>query len=319
MLKITKLNRHCTLVSPNRPEIWKCNALVIDHGASLTLIDGNFNALEIDQLLSLFGKPIKACLSSHSHVDHINNLHCLEARGIPIFSPAAEHKYLLNIEILLQEGGADEQSARAEMKEFIVNELGFRNLTRVTEFAPDTVFADAFIEDEIKIASLPLPGHSPGHTGYLIAGPTGPDILFVADIGLDDFGAWYGFSYCNLADYRTSIKKLQKLYNPERQILISSHNLPHYPDNPGDFDTIITGLNFTEEKILQTLAGESGKTVADLTFIGLYYPLKALQRMRGGLRRLYYFWEFCSIQNHLKELEKRQKVTRIDDRWFYQG
>ncbi len=315
MLTLTQLNRHCTLASPSRPEIWKCNTLVIDHGASLTLIDGNLNTPEIDNLEKLFGKPIKACLSTHSHIDHINHLHCLEKRKIPILSPEAEHKYLLNIDLLLQAGGADNQSARAEMGEFIIDELGFKALTKVTAFAPDTVFT----EDEIRLQSIPLPGHSPGHTGYLITSPTEPDILFVADIGLDNFGAWYGFAYCDLADYRTSIRKLQKLYDPQKQILVSSHNLPHFPDHPGNFDPILTGMIATEEKILQALNKTGGQTVTDLTFTGLYYPLQALKRMRGGLRKLYSFWEFYCIQNHLKDLQKSRRVyLDNDDRWYLQ-
>ncbi len=199
------------------------------------------------------------------------------------------------------------------MQDFITDELGFRNLTKVTGFSPETVFNDG----EIRLQSIPLPGHSPGHTGYLINSPNEPDILFVADIGLDDFGAWYGFAYCDLADYRNSIAKLKEMYDQNQQILISSHSTPHFHDNPADLDRILNSISTTEAKIIQALTQKNGQTVTDLTFTGLYYPLRSIKRMWGGLRKLYYFWELYCIQNHLEDLQNNQKVKLDDDgKWF---
>lgn len=316
MLKLTPLNKYCTLATPNRLEIWKCNTLIIDHGDHLSLIDGNLNSSELDNLTTLFEKTVATCYSTHTHVDHVNNLHCLENRGIEIFSPELELQYLLDIDLLLKDGGAEEQSARVEMRDFITGELGFRNLSKAKGFSPEAAFTDS----GIKLQSIPLPGHSPGHTGYLVSCPGEPDLLFVTDIGLDDFGAWYGFDYCDLGDYRNSIARLKEIYDPTRQILLSSHNSPNFPGNPGDFDRILDGIAATETKILQTLSQNSnGQTTTEMTFTGLFYPLRSLRRMQGGLRKLYYFWEFYCIQNHLEDLLKKQQVTVDEEgRWFLQ-
>ena len=316
MLKLTPLNQHCTLAAPNRLEIWKCNTLIIDHGPHLSLIDGNLNEPELDDLTARFGKPVAACYSTHTHVDHVNNLHFLERRGISIFSPASESRYLSDIDLLLQEGGAEEQAARTEMRDFITGELGFRNLHKVSGFAPESVFADG----KIRLQAISLPGHSPGHNGYLVSSPDAAEVLFVADIGLDDFGAWYGFNYCSLADYRAAIARLKKMYDPARQILLSSHSHPLFPGEAGDFDRILTGINATETRIVEALTRAGGQSVADLTFTGLFYPMRSLKRMQGSLRKLYYFWEFYCIQNHLEDLRDRGRAERDETgKWFLQG
>ena len=64
--------------------------------------------------------------------------------------------------------------------------LGFEELESVEGFKAGR----EFIFGDIIISTIPLPGHSPGHTGYVIKrnGTSYRPVLFVADIGLGEFG-----------------------------------------------------------------------------------------------------------------------------------
>ena len=313
MLKFTKLTQSTTLVRSKRPEIWKCNALIIDCENASILIDCNFNEPETSQLLDFLHNPAVACYITHTHIDHVNHLHFLAGRGVPIYAPEPENLFLSEIDLLLLNGGAEERAMRTEMKDYICGDLGFKEIEKVISFVSGTTVQHA----NITIESIPLPGHSPGHTGFLITDcKTQEKVLFVADIGLDDFGAWYGFAYCDLTEYRKSLSHLNNLYKPRRQILLSSHGNPHFHNNPGNLGWISDGIDKTEKKLLRNLSVNPGKTVAELTFTGLYYPLSSIGKMPEKLKKLYNFWEYWTLKNHLLELEKNNVVKQQDNkRW----
>lgn len=307
-----------TLLAVKRREVWKCNVLAVDCGAEIVLIDGNLTAAEIDRVEADYGRPVSTVFSTHTHLDHVNHLHAAAARGIRILSPAPEAAYLRDIDRLLVAGGMRTKSEREEMKHFMGEVLGLKPVPAVEEFTPGAQFAIG----GITIRSVHLPGHAPGHCGYLAGAVSDVrQVFLVADLGLDDFGAWYGFDYCDLAAYRESIHRAETLYDPENHVLLGSHGRPHFPENPGNFKAIRAGIDRTGELILAALRECGAATVDELACSGLYYSPDALGRLDGTMKKLYRYWERCTILHHLRELEERRLVRRdaAADRWSVRG
>uniref|UniRef100_UPI0005277505 MBL fold metallo-hydrolase n=1 Tax=Streptomyces bikiniensis TaxID=1896 RepID=UPI0005277505 len=53
-----------------------------------------------------------------------------------------------------------------------------------------------------------LPGHTPGHSGYLVE-PDG--FLYVADIDLTSFGPYYGDPGSSLPDFEASMRRCREI------------------------------------------------------------------------------------------------------------
>ncbi|MCK5077944.1 MAG: MBL fold metallo-hydrolase, partial [Calditrichia bacterium] len=282
------------------------------------LIDCNFDIDEIEEIIRFVNKPIAAYFVTHTHIDHINNLHIIESLGIPIYVPTPEDKYPCNFELIFKFSGANELNASQQMKQLAFEILDYRDLKSVVPFTP----GKSFTYDQIIIETIALPGHSPGHCGFLIydKNTSTPKILFASDIGLDSFGAWYGFKNCSLKDYRISLNIIKDLYTSGDCILTSSHNKPLFKKDISVFDKIINRMNKTESRIIEKLNYENSISLKDITFTGVYYRLLNVNKLDKMYKQLYYFWEYFILKHHLHDLQERGIVKKVaDDSWVLKG
>lgn len=135
-------------------------------------------------------------LVSHAHEDHIAGLHRYD---VPVHIHEGDLGALQSREVMLAGFGLPpEASAAADRM--------LRDEFHVTG-RPDALgFTDGSVFDlgGRKVTALHLPGHTPGHSGFLVE-PDG--FLFVADIDLTSFGPFYGDVGSDLAAFEASMHR----------------------------------------------------------------------------------------------------------------
>ncbi len=308
MLKITDLTERTKLVQLKSKSLWQCNGLAVSTDEGTILIDCNLPGDALDKLLGAIDQPVKAYYVTHMHLDHASNIADVEARGIPVYAPEPELKYISDFKNLLLDSGAIDLGVEKEMEYLFNTIFKYRNIRDVSGYTPGRDIAAG----SVAIRSIPLPGHSPGHTGFQIM-DEGKTLLFTTDTGLEKLGAWYGFRYCSISRYRESVNRLLNLYN-EGDILMGSHSDPYYNYNPGLLHEIIEKINISEWRVLKELNEDNPVAIEDLSRRGIYYKKETLDKMEGAMRKLYLFWECCSIENLLEESENSGKVKKTDEK-----
>jgi len=317
MLNYQKLETGIFLVKSNSSVGPKSNGILIKNGEKSgdILIDGNFSKNEIKRLNIDLNAEINTFFVSHTHLDHVSNLHFYENPSIKIFCPVPEDRYLKNMNIFLKENGMVDFGVDNIFRELIYEEFEFKNLTHVHEFKPGTKFT----YNRNIIETIHIPGHSPGHTAYLIRdnSEVRRAILFVSDIGIERSGPWYGLSHCSLEDVRISIRKMENVYlgnNNGDIILTSAHGTAYFTKQPEIFKKALKRIDGNEEKVLQSFNYDYPLGLKDVIFKGVYYPEKHIARLSPSVKKIHFFWEWNIILHHVNELiEKGKLVEKSED------
>jgi hydroxyacylglutathione hydrolase len=164
------------------------------------LVSGTEESILIDPSLTVHdrgGVPgqVDRMLVSHAHEDHI--------AGCSIFPNAKLHSHhddllgLHSVEGVLTLYGFAEP-LRSEWPTTLIEEFHYVPREDATGFSDGYRFELGTIAVEV----VHLPGHTRGHSGFLIE-PDG--VLFVADIDLTGFGPYYGDHWSDLEDFERSI------------------------------------------------------------------------------------------------------------------
>jgi glyoxylase-like metal-dependent hydrolase (beta-lactamase superfamily II) len=96
----------------------------------------------------------------------------------------------------------------------VVEEFQYTARPDATGFAD----GDVFPLGGTRIEIVHLPGHTRGHSGFLIE-PDG--ILFVADVDLSSFGPYYGDHWSSLTDFEKAIDRCREI---EAKWYVTSHH-----------------------------------------------------------------------------------------------
>ena len=309
MIHEKKLTKSVTMVWSDADVPWKCNGLVIRGDDEAILVDCNYKETEINQLLESIAVPVTMYLVSHMHLDHVNNLHEWSGHDIPLLCPIPEDSYLRDFNNLLKYSGSTGYGTDEEMKVFTFKIQGFREIKEIKGYQPGSTFKIK----GVTVESIHLPGHSPGHCGFIIKDERGTlmeKVLFTSDLGLDSFGPWYGFEYCSLSDYRQSISMLRDIYSEGDYILAGSHNEPVFGNTGAPMiDLIDEKINSNEQRLLEYISENKEFSLDDILLTGLYYSRSSMDKMNDLVRKLYRFWEYFALKNHLTDMAERGVIN----------
>ncbi len=171
------------------------NSLLIEGSAETALIDPSVT------LVARGGAPVAvdAVINSHGHEDHV--------AGNGLFSTARVHAHhddlpaVRSLEGLLDVYGFGGE-ARAAFAATVVEEFHY-------EPRPDaTGFGDGHVFDlgQTSIEALHLPGHTRGHSGFVV-----DDVFFLSDIDLTGFGPYYGDAWSDLDQFEASLVRAREI------------------------------------------------------------------------------------------------------------
>lgn len=306
MLKFEEISKGVYLTTTDSQEYWKCNGIIITdvEDSKIILIDCNFNDEEIEEIFEKFGKDLLAYFISHVHVDHVQYVHLYEKYNIPIYCPQPEDEYIRDLKVFMKNNGAIDYGIADLFLLYVSNFTKTKQLKNHIPFASGKIFEYS----NVILKTIHLPGHSPGHTGFEIIRKNSTinshrDVLFITDIGIENFGPWYGFKYCDLGQYRESIDKIEKIYLKGDYILQSSHSEVIKEKNELIFNKARQQLDDAKAR-LEELLKTNPANVEDLIGKGVYYKKSTLAKMDENVRNLYLFWEAFSVKNLLEEIEK---------------
>ncbi|OKH99127.1 MBL fold metallo-hydrolase [Streptomyces sp. CB02923] len=171
------------------------------YGNSL-LVRGTTASLVVDPSLSLVegAPPADLVLVNHAHEDHIAGLGSYE---VPVHVHEGDLDALRSRDALVAGFGLPPDEAAAVDEEL-------RDRFHVRGRPDAKGFGDGVVFDlgGRTVTVVHLPGHTAGHSGFLIE-PDG--FLFVADIDLTSFGPFYGDVGSSLVDFEASMGRCREI------------------------------------------------------------------------------------------------------------
>ncbi len=228
---------------------------------------------------------------SHYHRDHVSYNHLFKESTFSIHKDDAAG--VESREGFLRLSGLHQVDIMSYWK--MVKQKKF-SATKIDVYLND---GDCFDLGYLKIKVLHLPGHTPGHCGFLIENY---NTVFASDIDLTRFGPWYGNASSDLSQFRQSIRRLRSL-KPE--LLITGHSSPVAENIDHKLNNYESVLEQRDEAII-TILKEKPSTLDELSTKNIIY------HRHYGQEALLYF-ERNMIQKHLESLLNREMATKTEN------
>jgi glyoxylase-like metal-dependent hydrolase (beta-lactamase superfamily II) len=176
------------------------NSVLVQGSNETVLIDPSLSFLEVNDL-PITPERVDRVLISHSHEDHLAGL--FRFPHAPVHVHAADRIGLESLDGLMRIYGmspALEAPWRSEVRD------RFHYVPR-----PDAI---SFDDDDVfdvggtRIRVVHLPGHTRGHSGFLIE-PDG--VMFLADVDLTGFGPYYGDAWSSIDDFERTLERCREI------------------------------------------------------------------------------------------------------------
>ncbi|HUE88160.1 MAG TPA: MBL fold metallo-hydrolase [Vicinamibacterales bacterium] len=173
------------------------------HGNSL-LVCGTSETILIDPSLTIAADPppgVDRVLVSHCHEDHLAGLFRYPHAAVHVHRD--DHLGLQSLDGLMTIYGLPSE----------IDAAWRRDVVEKYHYAPRPdalVFEDGdrFDVGGATVRAIHLPGHTRGHSGFLVE-PDG--VMFLADIDLTGFGPYYGDAWSSLDDFERSIQRCREI------------------------------------------------------------------------------------------------------------
>ncbi|MCU1504771.1 MAG: beta-lactamase domain protein [Ilumatobacteraceae bacterium] len=169
------------------------------------LIEGSDGTVLIDPSLTVHDRggirEVDRVLISHAHEDHIAGLSAVRATHIHAHHDDVHG--VRSLDGLLSIYGLAPREA-AEFRVELATTFHIGDVPNATGFDDD----DVFDLGDVTVRVLHLPGHTRGHSAFVIE-PDG--VAFVGDVDLSSFGPYYGDHWSDLEDFVASIATVREL------------------------------------------------------------------------------------------------------------
>ncbi|MGF1596651.1 MAG: MBL fold metallo-hydrolase [Acidimicrobiales bacterium] len=168
------------------------NAVLVEGGAESAIIDPSVTVVAAGGA----PVPVDVVINSHGHEDHV--------AGNGLFAGARVHAHHDDLpavhafEGLLDVYGFPAGPARDEFATTVLEEFHYTARPDATGFGDGHVFD---LGAGVTIEALHLPGHTRGHSGFVI-----DDVFFLSDIDLTGFGPYYGDAWSDLEQFEDSLR-----------------------------------------------------------------------------------------------------------------
>ncbi len=154
----------------------------------------------------------------------------------------------------------------------------------------------------LKVKVLHLPGHTPGHCGFLVEKY---NLLFASDIDLTRFGPWYGNPSSNIEQFRRSIRRVREL---KPALLVTGHVYPVAKNIDQKLSAYEAEIDRRDEEIVSVLK-EGPHSLEQLAQMNIIYP-------RHYNQEILLFFEKNMLQKHLESLVKRRMASKTEEGLF---
>ncbi len=224
---------------------------------------------------------------SHYHRDHVTFNHLFDRALFSVHNEDAPG--VESVDAFFRLSGLNRIDIEAYWK--TVNQATF-SATKINRYLQD---GDKIDLGRITLEVLHLPGHTPGHCGFLIKEY---DLVFSADIDLTKFGPWYGNPSSDLEKFRQSIRRLRQL---DPSVLLTGHSRPvckNIRHKLADYESVI---DQRDEAIIKIIKNKP-LSLEQLT------DHKVIYRRHFGQDLLRYF-EQIMVQKHLVSLGSKELIV----------
>jgi len=224
---------------------------------------------------------------SHYHRDHVTFNHLFDRALFSVHNEDAPG--VESVDAFFRLSGLNRIDIEAYWK--TVNQATF-SATKINRYLQD---GDKIDLGRITLEVLHLPGHTPGHCGFLIKEY---DLVFSADIDLTKFGPWYGNPSSDLEKFRQSIRRLRQL---DPSVLLTGHSRPvckNIRHKLADYESVI---DQRDEAIIKIIKNKP-LSLEQLT------DHKVIYRRHFGQELLRYF-EQIMVQKHLVSLGSKELIV----------
>ncbi|MBW2439152.1 MAG: MBL fold metallo-hydrolase [Deltaproteobacteria bacterium] len=245
-------------------------------------------------LAPIKGMGIDLLILTHCHIDH--RLNCQEIARVPVWCHTSDAGYLKD-------------------RDYFLESMGFKrsglDLTGLFDFDKKafSIETDHRLNhgERIDLGGITLeaihaPGHTPGHTAFLI-----PEhgLIFSGDIDLTPFGPFYGHDFADINEFLASIDKLKHL---EPKVVASGHAGPFSDNLHERFGAYAQVIHDRDQKLLEKLSRP--KSIEHFKGRHLYY--NAYPDFPDLIR----WFELVHIEKHLSRLESMGKVRNENNKWI---
>ncbi|MGI6548785.1 MAG: MBL fold metallo-hydrolase [Syntrophomonadales bacterium] len=293
--ELKKLSQHVSLLEAPEYTFPYCNTILVEDDLCC-LID---TSVTDDAFRYLRNRHLDLIISTHYHVDHnMHNNHLPQAK---IMAHEADFPYLGSRERFITTLGAQ------YFGEDLTRYLKLDRLRYEFREPHETMIDGKVIElGHTRIEVLHLPGHTPGHCGFLF-----PDLgmVFSTDLDLARFGPWYGNALSNVNDF---IQSIDRVIQMKPEMLITSHTAGPITANIQARLTRFRDVIYQREKGVIEALYRGKHTLWEIVDENIIYRKFYEPQMR--------YFEWFMIRQHVQRLEMLGKVFCDNDRYFlYDG
>jgi glyoxylase-like metal-dependent hydrolase (beta-lactamase superfamily II) len=240
-------------------------------------------------------RQVTGVFLSHFHEDHQKYNYLFP--GARFYGPLLEAAAFASMEGVFRLMGITDPQFRDYWQRTLTRDFHFRPLADFTPYFPGQLFQLGDVVLEI----IPLPGHTPGHSGFHFRRQ---ELLYLADVDLTPFGPWYGDAASDLEAFAATLEGLELF---QARTYITAHEQGIFTPEAfraglADYRHMLTRR---ETRLLASL--DTPQSLARLTARRLIYG-KAKEPLF-----VYDHMESQMVAKHLDRLRRQGRVTRTPD------